>query len=311
MQGQTGSYLLTTLLVRPASLCLTTLANVRDELGIKESDNTKDARLTRFIKEESANIARLCNRVFGMATWQTEFRPQIGVRGEGVRAANNPLMLNRWPLTSPAVSFTGNTHGNLLVDGLSSNVGLYQGMLAFGANIPAGATISNVMPTSIMLSAAASGTSTGASLTAGLSVVETVAGVSTALVQGVDYQVETGSLLPGDEGVSRLYRLNECGQCRTWSATKIVVVYQAGYVMPGQECESPTLPRLPSDLETACIRLVVWRFNAQNRDPTLVEQSQGTVGTQRYWVGSVPGQRGPYPNEIMSVIESYRVPVIG
>src|SRR5579884_429359 len=152
MQGQTSSYVITTLLAAPCSIALTTLATVKDELDIDSKDTDNDARLTRFINEESANIARQCNRVFGLATWQDEFRPQHGIWGEGVRAPSNPLMLSKWPLASSAVTFTGNTHSNLLVDGIASTAGLRAGMPIFGAGIPAGTVIASVAPTSIMLS---------------------------------------------------------------------------------------------------------------------------------------------------------------
>ena len=187
MQGQTSSYVLTTLQAAPSSAMLTTLANVKDELSI--TDATHDAFLTRAITQASALIARYCNRVFGVATWQDEFRPQRGVSGEGVRAANNPLTLARWPLVSVT------------------------------------------------------------------SVVETVAGVPTPLVAGTDFEIDQGSLLPGDEGASRLYRLNEIGNPRTWPAAQIVVVYHAGYALPND-----TDPNMPADLEDATLRLVTGRF---------------------------------------------------
>lgn len=309
MQSQTSSYVITRLVKAPESACLTSLAHVKDDLDIDDGDTSNDTRLTRFITEESAGISRYCNRIFGVATWQDEFRPQHGIWGEGVKAAVNPLQVTKWPLSSAAVVFTGNTHLSPLVDGIVSTSGLYQGMPVFGPGIPAGAYISGVMPTGILLSVAATVAAAGVSLTGGMSVTENVAGTSTQLVAGTDFQVDTGSLLPGDEGNSAIYRLNHQGNPRTWPAATITVVYQAGYALPGTECT--TSPPLPTDLESACIRLVVWRFRAKGRDPMLVERSQGQLGVERYWVGSTPGQTGPYPNEIMSILNSYRTPVIG
>jgi hypothetical protein len=245
MHGLTSSYVITTLVTPPASSQLTTLANVKDELDLTSIDTSNDNRLTRFITEESDGIARYCNRVFGYATWQDEFRPQRGVRGEGVRGAVNPLKLTKWPLTSAA--------------GVES-------------------------------------------------VVETIAGVSTTLVAGTDFEIDTGSLLPGDEGNSFLYRLDDSGNPRTWPGVKIVVIYQAGYALPNDAAQG--IPTIPSNLESACIRLVVWRFKAKNRDPMLRARDQPNIGSEQYWVGATPGNSSPYPNEIMSILNNYRPPVM-
>lgn len=308
MQGQTSSYVLTTLVTAPASSALTTLANVKDELDIPSTDTSNDNRLTRFIAEESASIARYCNRIFGLATWQDEFRPQKGVRGEGVRAAANPLQLTRWPLTTAAVAFTGNTHSNLLIDSIASTAGLRPGMPVFGLGVPVAAVIASVMPTGIMLSKPATVSALAVAITAGLSVVETIGGTSTQLVAGIDFEVETGSLLAGDEGASQLYRLNQLGHPRTWPPGQIVVIYQAGYALPNDS--NPVTPVLPADLSSVCIRLVVWRFRARGRDPMLRAKTQPNLGAEQYWVGATPGQRGPYPNDIMSVLDNYRTPVV-
>jgi len=294
----------------PASSGLTTLANVKDDLDLPSSDTSNDVRLTRYINEESANIARYCNRVFGLSTWQDEFRPQHGIWGEGVRAATNPLKLTRWPLARGAVSFTGNTHTNLIVDGIASTTGLVQGMPVVGTGIASGTTIASVMTTGILLSAAATTTANAVSLTAGMSVIETVAGVDTQLVPGTDFEIDMGSLLPGDEGVGAIYRLNQQGNPRTWPQAKITVIYQAGYVLPG-DASNCIAANLPLDLQSVCLRIVVGRYLAKGRDPMLRSKDQPQLGRSEYWVGAMPGQTGPYPNEIMSTLDRYRVPVIG
>lgn len=311
MQGQTSSYVITRMLAAPASALLTTLANVKDELTILSTDISNDGSLTRMIGEESAKIARYCNRIFGLATWQDEFRPQRGVRGEGVRASTNPLMLSHYPLANgAAVVFTGNTHSSKVVDGIASTAGITAGMIvaATDGSIPAGTTVRTVNPFSLVLTAAATSSVTGQTLSAGMNVVETVAGTATWLEAGTDYEIELGTLLPGDEGVGRIYRLNELGNPKTWPAAMILVQYQAGYSLPNDTCQTPNLPL---DLQSVCIRLVVGRYKARGRDPSLVERAQTSgIGTERYWIGSSPGQRGPYPNDIMAVLDAYRTPVV-
>jgi hypothetical protein len=310
MQGQTASYILSTLITKPASAALTTLANVKDELDLKTGDTSNDDRLDRFIAEESAHIARYCNRIFGLATWLDEFRPQRGVWGEGVRASTNPLKLSKYPLANAAaVVFTGNTHASISVDGIASTVGITKGQLiaATDGSILAGTFVKSVSPNSIILSQAATGSAIGLSMSAGINVVETVAGTSTWLEAGTDFEIQSGSLLPGDEGVGLLYRLNDQGNPKSWPAATIQVTYQSGYTLPDCDCSN-----LPSDLESVCIRLVVGRYRARGRDPMLVERNQpGTVGAERWWVGATPGQRGPYPNDLMSILDAYRTPVVG
>lgn len=308
MEGQTGSYVTTRLLVAPATSALTSLAIVKDELDI--TDTSKDARLTRYINEESAGIARYCNRIFGLATWQDTFRLSRGVWGEGVREANNPLTLRRFPLIGPPVLFTGSTNGTKLISAIPSTAGLTPGQPVFGGDIPAGAVVATVTPVSLLLSAVATAATSEEQLTAGMSVVQTLCGVDTTLVYGADYEVDTGSMLPGDEGTARVYRLNELGDPRSWYGQTITVTYQAGYSLPN-DCNTQGVRPLPSDLESACSKLVVMRYRTRGRDPTVVERGQpGLVGSERYWVGPTPGQRGAYPSDIADTLDRYRVPVL-
>ena len=309
MQGQTSSYVLSTLITAPASGLLTTLEHVKDELDMEDSDTSNDDRLERFITEESSHIARYCNRVFGFATWQDVFRPQRGVSGEGVRGAVNPLLMKRFPLVASVVSFTGNTHSTNTIDGIASTAGLDKGQAVFGAGITPGTTITAVINNGIMLSEPATATAAGVALSTSLAVLETVAGVATWLLAGTDFEIDQGSKLPGDEGISALYRLNELGHPRTWPAAQISVWYQAGYNLPGDADQDVPMP---TDLESACILAVVRRYTARGRDPLLIEKSQpGTLGTQRYWMGMEPGQRGSLAPEIAAMVEHYRVPVVG
>lgn len=100
MQGQTPRYLISTLVTPPATFGLTTLTNLKLELGINATDTSNDTWLTLAIARVSADVARYCNRVWGKATWQDEFQLARGIWGEGIRAANNPLFLAHYPLVS-------------------------------------------------------------------------------------------------------------------------------------------------------------------------------------------------------------------
>jgi hypothetical protein len=209
----------------------------------------------------------------------------------------DPLQLSRFPFVKSAVvAFTGNTHGTTTVDGITSTAGLVVGSLIFAADgsIPAGTTIATVLANSITLSAAATTTVTGQSFTTGMQVIQTLAvGQPQLLVYGQDYTIDA---LRG-----WLIRLNVwTGASATWESAPLTVQYQAGF------------STIPADLNDACLRLVTSRFKSRGRDPMLVERSQPqTLGTERYWVGTTPGQKGAFPPEITGLIDQYRVPVTG
>jgi hypothetical protein len=76
----------------PSSADLTTLANVKDDLGMTTVDATRDATLTRYITDQSVMLATLCNRVFGSQTISEKFR----LYGE----ATSQLILTHRPITT-------------------------------------------------------------------------------------------------------------------------------------------------------------------------------------------------------------------
>lgn len=316
MQGQTPSYVLTTLLVPPAGRELVTLDAVREELSMlplapgAQQTQPSDQLMRRLIRQCSAAIERHCNRTFGLAVWQDEWRLARGIGGEGVREANNPLKLGQWPLAAGPVAFTGNLNATRQVSGIASTQGLAPGQPVFGEGIPAGTVIASVQPYSLTLSQPATTTVSGVALTAGLQVTEVHPdGRVTVLEPGVDYEVDIGPRLPGQEGAARLYRLHRHrNQPRTWSSLKTIVIYQTGYRLPGHPgCG----PEVPEDLQEACLRFVTMRYVTRGRDPTMVQWDQPGLGSQRFWVGSQPGQDGALPPEIADMIAPLRVPVVG
>lgn len=85
--------------VTPAgSYDLTTLATVKDELGL--TTTTSDASLARYITAASKTAMQFCNRVFAVETVLDQFWPQ---RDPGVRIVVNgpdPLQLSRYPVVA-------------------------------------------------------------------------------------------------------------------------------------------------------------------------------------------------------------------
>lgn len=275
---------------------LTDLDTVRDELSIAEDDTSNNAFLSRAITQASRSIANYCNRVFSVEALQDLVYIQQDPYPYQVPGGVYPLQLSRWPIVnSGVVAFIGNTHGSIVVDGIASTVGITTGMLVFATDgsVPAGTTVASVGPKSLILSQAANGSTTGLSMTTGVQVVQTLGtGDTRLLVYGTDFTV--------DAKRGWLIRLNAwTAVSERWEAEPVTIQYQAGY--------SP----IPDDLVDATLRLVTARFRMRGRDPTVVERNQGQlVGSERYWVGTPPGQKGAFAPEITALIDQYRVPVI-
>ena len=119
------------------------------------------------------------------------------------------------------------------------------------------------------------------------------AGMSDAvtLVSGTDFSLNAAN--------GQLLRLDSSLLLRRWTAASITVQYDAGF------------SDIPDDLVMACLRLVTLRFKAKDRDPALMSEDSPGVGTQRWWVGSQPGQDGYFPPEVVGILDSYRAPTLG
>lgn len=289
--------IITSVLVSSSSYDLTDLATVRDELSIPTIDTSNDPFLQRAITQASSAIANYCNRVFAVEALQDQIFIQQDPYPWQVPGGVYPLQLSRWPLvTSKVVAFTGNTHGTVTVDGIASTAGLSAGMLVFAADgsLPAGTAILGApAANSITLTQPASSSVTALSFSTGVQVVQTRAvGSTQTLVYGTDFTI--------DAKLGWLIRLSpSLGNSTRWDAQPVTVQYRAGYAP------------IPADLVDACLRLVTARFRTRGRDPMLTERTQGqTLGSERYWVGTAPGQVGAFSPEISGLVDQYRVPVV-
>lgn len=120
----------------------------------------------------------------------------------------------------------------------------------------------------------------------------TVAGVD---IDAVGYELDR----------SFLYRLSGSETRCQWPSGKIVVSYQAGYILPGDNGRT-----LPPDIEEACIRLVRAAWFARNRDPALKSEEAHDVMAATYWLpGS--GDTASVPPDASGLLSPYRQPTIG
>ncbi len=276
---------------------LTTLAVAKSELSIQASDTSKDAFLSRAITQASSVIASYCDRVFQAEVVQDEFfidqYPYPWQLPGGVRE----ISLSRWPLPNPGVvTFTGNGNASRIITMVSSTAGVSNGMPVFASDgsAPPGTTVIGTTPSSVQLSGPTTSRASGLTFTAGMQVVQTLsATTSQTLAYGSEFTV--------DAKKGWLIRLDSwTGQKVLWEARPTTVQYLGGY------------QTIPDDLVEACLRLVTMRYALRGRDPTLVERTQGNlVGSERYWVGPVSGQKSSLPPEIALLVDHYRTPVTG
>ncbi|MGC8518470.1 MAG: hypothetical protein ACP5P4_08060 [Steroidobacteraceae bacterium] len=276
---------------------LTTLEIAKSELSIASGDLSRDAFISRAITQASLAIGSYCDRVFQAEVVQDQFFLEQYAYPWQIPGGICELPLSRWPLpVSGVVTFTGNGNASSVVTKVSSTAGVVLGTPIFASDgsVPPGTTIQGVTPSSVQLSGPTTSKAVGLTFTAGMQVVQTLsAGVTQTLVFGSDFTL--------DAKKGFLVRLDSfTGQKVRWEALPTTVQYLGGY------------QTIPADLVDACLRLVTMRVALRGRDPTLVERTQANlVGTERYWVGPVAGQKTSLPPEIALLVDHYRTPVVG
>jgi hypothetical protein len=117
-----------------------------------------------------------------------------------------------------------------------------------------------------------------------------------------------GTDFAADMDAGQLYRLNEWGTEREWRGVSIVVVYQAGYVLPDDtNLYSPMPQPLPLDLQDAVSRMTYTRYAERQRDPLLKSEYVDGVGRAEYIVSSPDGNLSP---DVEDILAKYRVPTV-
>jgi hypothetical protein len=293
---------ITTVLSPAASYLLTDLATVKDELSIDTDDTANDAWLTRAISQISRSIKRYTKRVFAPELVQNTFYARRDPDPHQTTGGVPVLELSRWPVlqvTSVVLTLIGGPapQTRTLTEGMDFQVNPDTGEL-FRLDGCSGV----VIPWRAL----------------GITVIYT-AGYG-ALV------LETGTVSDGQVTVS---------QAAAWSCSQSVAyadgttltlvaanpaqgqfsvangVYTFNAADDGQLLSfAYATVAIPDDLVDVCLRMITGRFSGKGRDPALVEQTQPNLGTKRWWFGGVPGQKGDFPPDVLSVLDDYRVPTV-
>lgn len=139
---------------------------------------------------------------------------------------------------------------------------------------------------------------------AGTSTVLTVFPSADATVPA-DYRVMAAA--------GQLIRLDAFGEQMNWPAVRFDIVYQAGYILPGQSASDfPGAETLPADIEDAVGRMVYSRYAERKRDPFIKAETVEGVGRTEYIVGNPnQGDGGNLSPDVEDLLNNYRVPVAG
>lgn len=286
---------ITTVIAAAADYDLTDLSTVKSELGI--TNTTSDAFLGRGISQVSKAVSNECNRVFQVETLSDLFYLD---RHRQVLQDDNKVQLSRFPVLSVAsvVEDAGLDTEYDLIQGtdyllipntgillrLEPSIGLRRRWRSktltvqydAGYGTPtSNATTIPATPGPYTITPAVFDIDKGVVFTGGAALVA----VPGAPAEG-QYNIAAG-----------IYTFNSADQGRSVTISFIS-------------------ENIPYDLVEATLRMVTLRYKQQGRDPMQVQLDQPGIGTQRWWVGTTPGQDGVFPPDIAGLLDNYRTPVI-
>lgn len=325
------------------------LATIKDDLQV--TGTASDSFLRRGITRASTTAAHYCNRMLPENSFLAQsYQDQVWSHREPypysvVGGLAPTLQLGRWPLagqpstagTAPPVSapiLTSTSGGSLpaatyyvratYVTASGETAASLEASLKVAANnllqvaspgpdvlsvatgwnvyvsTTSGAETLQNGNTPIALNSGwtepSAGLITGAALPQAILVIEdaninAATNVPNALTEGIDFTA--------DRRLGQLTRLSSNGQPRHWDSRPLVIQYPAGYDVDDI-----------SDVQEAVTLIVKGRLFARGRDPMLKQQSVTGVYDASYWVSAFM-DRGAMTPEVTSLLDAYRVPVIG
>lgn len=268
-------------------------ATVKSEFGLSSSDATEDAWIGQAITQVSALIAMRTGHVFPIEIVQEGVARRY--TSDFFDAGNSGaigMKLNRWPVVR-FQSFTANSMAQ--TEGTDFAVDYDSGLLirlsSSGAAIPwygfgypfaltyaSGHAIKTVQASNIPAPPATI-TIADFELDCGMTFA-----VDGAALTAVGADPMAGQYTVSSSG-AYLFNASDAGKAVniTWAKTAI-----------------------PGDIVLATLKAMTMRYKGRRRDPLLIQQTQGQMGDQRFWVGSLPNQDGPFPPEIEQMLEPYR-----
>lgn len=128
-----------------------------------------------------------------------------------------------------------------------------------------------------------------------------------APVASITSVTEAGTLLTTadyelDAEAGLLSRLDSSDNIVSWAIGKTVVVYEVGYVLPGNNGAN-----LPADIQACTIDLVARAYHARGRDPSLRSEKILDVIQQSWSAVDSVTTRGGLPLDVAERLDPYRL----
>lgn len=290
----------TTILSAAASADLTDLATAKDELSI--TDASSDAWLTRALAQVSAAIGVYCKRGFAPECVQDAFDIQQDPYPYQTPGGFPSLELTRWPLLG-LVSVTQTIAlgtPQTLVQDTDFRLDPTNGRLLRLNPFTGVVTLWEALPVSAVYTAGYGALVQESHTVPGTPFQVAVAQASTfSCNQQVSYANGTVLTPVAANPAQGQYSYTPAG------------LYTFNPADAGQSLSfAYATLSVPDDLVDATLRLVTARFKAKDRDPALIQRDQPGLGTERYWFGGAPGQKGPFPPDVQALLDAYRTPTV-
>lgn len=301
-----GYSVVTTVLAPAASQNLTDLAAVKTELALPAADTSNDAWLTQATTQVSAAIARYCKRAFAPEQVQDVFDIEQDPYPYQTPGGFAQLELTHWPVLqvtsvvqtlAPGAPPTTQT----LIAGTDYRLDGRTGRLLRLNPFTGVGTLWEAIPVTVIYSAGF-----------GALVRETHAVPATpyevTVTQAAAFSCDIGVSYANGTPLTPVPTSPAVGEYAVDIATGI---YTFAAADTGQNLSFvyATL-QVPADLAEMCLRMISSRFSAKGRDPALVQRETPGVGTERWWFGGAPGQKGAFPPDIQAALDDYRVPTV-
>ena len=277
---------------------LTDLPTVKDELQIGSGDTQHDNWMKRTISQTSKAIANYCNRVFPLELVSDTFTFENVSMRAPPKTDMHALKLERWPVLQ-VNSVVENSV--TLVEGTDFKVDYDSGLLY---RLTDDTLMTRMWPGLQTIVTYIAGH--GAKATQVSAIPATPGPYTITITNSAAFFLDAGVTFVGGAALVAVATAPAAGQ---YSVAKGVYTFNAADQAKNVSIVySYTV--IPFDIVEATLRLITMRFKQRGRDPMLVSSESPGIGTQRWWVGPAPGQRGAFPPEIDSVLEPYCVPVV-
>lgn len=301
-----GYSVVTTVLSAAASQNLTDLPTAKTELAITDTDTSNDAWLAQAIGQVSASIGRYCKRAFAPEQIQDVFDVEQDPYPYQTPGGFSALELSHWPVLEVASVIQTLAPGATpttqpLVAGTDYRLDARTGRLLRLNPFTGVVTTWEAIPVTVIYAA-------GYGALVQESHVVPATPYQVTVGQAAEFSCDLGVTYANGTALTPVGANPAVGQ---YAVNITTGVYTFAAADSGQTLAfTYATIAIPADLVEIVLRLVTGRFRAKGRDPALIQRDQPGLGTERWWFGPAPGQKGAFPPDIESALEHYRVPTL-